>query len=33
LDRIVVDHVGGGMPAREFRWYKGRQQYSGWYWA
>jgi hypothetical protein len=33
LDRVVVDEVAGGVPVREFRWYKGRRHYSGWYWA
>ena len=25
--------VVAGLPVREFRWYKGRQHYSGWYWS
>jgi len=33
LDRVVVDEVVGGLPVREFRWYKGRRHYSGWYWS
>jgi hypothetical protein len=33
LDRVVVDEVAAGMPVREFRWYKGRKHYSGWYWS
>jgi hypothetical protein len=33
LDRVVVDDLAGGLPVREFRWYKGRQHYSGWYWS
>jgi hypothetical protein len=33
LDRVVVDEVAAGLPVREFRWYKGRKHYSGWYWS
>jgi hypothetical protein len=33
LDRVVVDEVVAGLPVREFRWYKGRRHYSGWYWS
>lgn len=33
LDRVQVDEVAGGLPVREFRWYKGRRHYSGWYWS
>ncbi|WP_128433222.1 TnsA-like heteromeric transposase endonuclease subunit [Streptomyces cyaneus] len=33
LDRIPVDEVAGGQPVREFRWYRGRKHYSGWYHA
>jgi hypothetical protein len=33
LDRLVVEDVVGGLPVREFRWWKGRVHYSGWYWA
>jgi len=33
LDRVVVDELAGGLPVREFRWYKGRRHYSGWYWS
>jgi hypothetical protein len=33
LDRVAVEEVAGGMPVREFRWYKGRRHYSGWYWS
>jgi hypothetical protein len=33
LDRVDVDEVLGGLPVREFRWYKGRRFYSGWYWS
>ncbi|MFJ8017733.1 hypothetical protein [Streptomyces sp. NPDC096339] len=31
LGRIPVDDVAGGMPVREFRWYRGRKHYSGRY--
>jgi hypothetical protein len=33
LDRLVVSEVVGGLPVREFRSYRGRRHYSGWYWA
>jgi hypothetical protein len=33
LDRLAVDDVVAGLPVREFRSYKGRQHYSGWYWS
>jgi hypothetical protein len=33
LERVVVDEVVAGLPVREFRWYKGRRHYSGWYWS
>lgn len=33
LDRVAVDQVAGGVPVREFRWFKGRRHYSGWYWS
>jgi hypothetical protein len=33
LDRVVVSDVLTGMPVREFRSYRGRRHYSGWYWA
>ncbi|MFF9641006.1 TnsA-like heteromeric transposase endonuclease subunit [Kitasatospora aureofaciens] len=33
LDRLVVSEVLAGMPVREFRSYRGRRHYSGWYWA
>jgi hypothetical protein len=29
LDRVVPAEVVAGLPVREFRWYKGRQHYSG----
>jgi hypothetical protein len=33
LDRVPVSDVADGQPVREFRWYKGRRHYSGWYWS
>jgi hypothetical protein len=33
LDRLSADEVVAGLPVREFRWYKGRRHYSGWYWC
>ena len=33
LDRVSVDEVVACQPVREFRWYKGRKHYSGWYWS
>ncbi len=33
LDRLPVEDVLAGRPVRDFRWYKGRRFYSGWYWA
>lgn len=33
LERVVVDELVAGLPVREFRWYKGRRHYSGWYWS
>ena len=33
LERVVVDEVVAGQPVREFRSYKGRRHYSGWYWS
>ncbi len=33
LDRVAAGDVLAGLPVREFRWYKGRRHYSGWYWA
>jgi hypothetical protein len=33
LDRVTAEDVVAGLPVREFRWYKGRQHYSGWYWS
>jgi len=31
LDRVSLDLLICGLPVREFRWYRGRQFYSGWY--
>ncbi|MDN3243033.1 TnsA-like heteromeric transposase endonuclease subunit [Glycomyces tritici] len=28
-----VDALAASVPVREFRWYKGRKHYSGWYWS
>jgi hypothetical protein len=33
LDRVSPEHVVAGRPVREFRSYKGRRHYSGWYWS
>jgi hypothetical protein len=33
LDRLSVDEVLAGGPVREFRWFRGRRFYSGWYWS
>jgi hypothetical protein len=33
LDRLRTDEVIAALPVREFRWYKGRRHYSGWYWC
>ena len=33
LRRLPVDDVVAGMPVREFRSYRGRRHYSGWYWS
>jgi hypothetical protein len=33
LERAVVDDLVAGLPVREFRWYRGRRHYSGWYWS
>ena len=30
---MPVADVVAGLPVREFRSYKGRQHYSGWYWS
>lgn len=33
LRQLIVEDVVAGLPMREFRSYKGRRHYSGWYWA
>jgi hypothetical protein len=33
LDRVVLDELIDSKPVREFRWYRGRKHYSGWYWS
>jgi hypothetical protein len=33
LERVAEDALLDSAPVREFRWYKGRQFYSGWYWS
>lgn len=33
MDRVAVDDLVECLPVREFRWYKGREHYSGWYWS
>lgn len=33
LDRVDVDVLINGRPVREFRWYRGRRFYSGWFWS
>jgi hypothetical protein len=33
LDRLPVDEVLLGRPVRDFRCYKGRRFYSGWFWS
>ncbi len=33
LDRVALDELVDSKPVREFRWYRGRKHYSGWYWA
>jgi hypothetical protein len=33
IDRVSVDELVSGRPVRDFRWYRGRQFYSGWYWS
>jgi len=29
LDRVMLDELVGGLPVREFRWYRDRKHYSG----
>jgi hypothetical protein len=33
LDRLGAGDVVAELPVREFRSYKGREHYSGWYWS
>ncbi|MEQ4305598.1 TnsA-like heteromeric transposase endonuclease subunit [Plantactinospora sp. B6F1] len=33
LERVSVEELMAAGPVREFRWYKGRTFYSGWYWS
>ncbi|GAB3849295.1 TnsA-like heteromeric transposase endonuclease subunit [Micromonospora andamanensis] len=33
LERVADEDLLGGVPVREFRWFKGRRFYSGWYWS
>ena len=33
FDRVPVEEMLAGMPVREFRSYRGRKHYSGWYWS
>ncbi|WP_280465376.1 TnsA-like heteromeric transposase endonuclease subunit [Nocardia brasiliensis] len=33
LRRMPIDEVLAGRPVREFRWWKGKRHYSGWYWS
>ena len=33
LRRLPVEEVLSGRPVREFRWWKGKRHYSGWYWS
>jgi len=33
LDWVPVEEALAGMPVREFRSYRGRKHYSGWYWS
>jgi hypothetical protein len=33
LERVAVEDLLGGGPVRQFRWFKGRRFYSGWYWS
>lgn len=33
LSRVVDEDLLGGVPVRDFRWFKGRRFYSGWYWS
>jgi hypothetical protein len=33
LERVADEDLLGGVPVRQFRWFKGRRFYSGWYWS
>jgi hypothetical protein len=33
LDRVDVAELISGRPVRDFRWYRGRRFYSGWFWS
>ena len=33
LERVALPDLLAAGPVREFRWYKGRTYYSGWYWS
>jgi hypothetical protein len=33
LDGVVLDDLASSVPVREFRSYRGRKHYSGWYWS
>jgi hypothetical protein len=33
LERVAVEALLSSVPVREFRWFKGRRFYSGWYWS
>lgn len=33
LGRVAVEELVAAGPVRQFRWYKGRTFYSGWYWS
>jgi hypothetical protein len=33
LGRVSLAELASARPVREFRWYKGRTFYSGWYWS
>jgi len=33
LERVADEDLFGGVPVRQFRWFKGRRYYSGWYWS
>jgi len=33
LERVMIDELLAGLPVSEFRSFKGRRHYSGWYWS